>query len=184
VLEAAERARLARVLPMGWNPAAIRSHKLAARTLPPRVSALRDRLLGNGLEAHCFDLSGVLPVAAAVLVDREEGPIPATAGYACALLPDDALAGALLEAAQSRLTDVHGAREDVSPPDRSAARILARACGLARGRRDARRMPSIGGGVADALRALGWARAAAVELAAPLHVIKVLVPGLGVSELL
>jgi ribosomal protein S12 methylthiotransferase accessory factor len=184
LLEVAERARLVRALPLGWNPAAIRSRKLAARTLPPRVSALRDRLLGHGLEAHCFDLSGALPVAAAVLVDREEGPIPATAGYACALRPDDALTRALLEAAQSRLTDVHGAREDVSPADRPAARLLARACALARGRRNAGRMPSVQGGVAGALRALGWRRAAAVELAAPLHVIKVLVPGLGVSELL
>jgi ribosomal protein S12 methylthiotransferase accessory factor len=184
LLEAAERDRLARALPLGWNRAAIRSRKLAARTLPERVSALRDRLLWNGLEAHCFDLSGALPVAAAILVDREEGPIPATAGYACALRPDDALAGAVLEAAQSRLTDVHGAREDVSPADRPAARLLARACALARGRRDAGRMPSVRGGVAGALRALGWRRAAAVELAAPLHVIKVLVPGLGLSELL
>jgi hypothetical protein len=39
-------------------------------------------------------------------------------------------------------------------------------------------------GVAGALRALGWPRAAAVELAAPLPVMKVLVPGLRVSELL
>jgi len=119
-----------------------------------------------------------------VLVDREEGPIPATAGYACALLPDDALLRALLEAAQSRLTDVHGAREDVSLADRPAARLLMRACAGARGIRDAAKMPSVRGGVAGALRALGWPRAAAVELAAPLPVIKVLVPGLRISELL
>ena len=184
ILEAAERDRLASALPLGWNPAAIRSRKLAERTLPPRTSALRERLLGEGLEAHCFDLSDALPVAAAVLIDREEGPIPATAGYACALRPDEALLGALLEAAQSRLTDVHGAREDVARPDRSAARLLARACASARGKRDASRMPSVRGGVTGALRALGWRRAAAVELAAPVKVFKVLVPGLRVSELL
>jgi len=184
VLEAAERDRLAHALPLGWNRAAIRSRKVAARTLPERASVLRERLLLHGLEAHCFDLSGALPAAAAVLVDREEGPIPATAGYACALSPDDALVGALLEAAQSRLTDVHGARDDVTPADRRAARLLVHACAGARGIRDAAKMPSIRGGVAAALRALGWERAAAVELAAPLPVIKVLVPGLRVSELL
>jgi ribosomal protein S12 methylthiotransferase accessory factor len=184
LLEVAERDRLARALPLGWNPAAIRSRKLAPRTLPERVFALRERMLGHGLEAHCFDLSDALPIAAAVLVDREEGPIPATAGYACALLPEDALLAALLEAAQSRLTDVHGAREDVAPADRPAARLLARTCAGARGSRDAARMPSVQHGIGGALRALGWPRAAAVDLAAPLHVIKVLVPGLQISELL
>src|SRR5205085_1191972 len=39
ILEAAERDRLASALPLGWNPAAIRSRKLAERTLPPRTSA-------------------------------------------------------------------------------------------------------------------------------------------------
>ena len=184
VLEAAERDRLATALPEGWNPAAIRTRKIAPGTLPARVSAICERLGRQRLEAHCFDLSDALPVAAAILIDLEEGPVPATAGYACAMRPDDALLGALLEAAQSRLTDVHGAREDVTRPDRGAARLLRRACARARGERDAARMPSARGGVEGALRALGWRRAAAVELAGPLPVFKVLVPGLRVSELL
>jgi len=184
ILEAAERDRLARALPFGWTPAVIRSRKVLEGTLPPRASALRESLFAARLEAHCFDLSDALPVAAAILIDREEGPIPVTAGYACALRPDDALVGALLEAAQSRLTDVHGAREDVVHPDRRAARLFAHACARARGRRDAARMPSVPGGLAGALRALGWQRAAAVELPAPVSVFKVLVPGLRVSELL
>ena len=101
VLEAAERDRLAIALPEGWNPAAIRTRKIAPGTLPARVSAICERLRQNGLEAHCFDLSDALPVAAAILIDLEEGPVPATAGYACAMRPDDALLGAVLEAAQS-----------------------------------------------------------------------------------
>jgi YcaO-like protein with predicted kinase domain len=184
VLEAAERDRLAVALPEGWNPAAIRTRKIAPGTLPARVLAICERLGAHGLEAHCFDLSGALPVAAAILIDLEEGPVPATAGYACAMRPGDALLAALLEAAQSRLTDVHGAREDVTRPDRTAARVLRHACARARGKRDAARMPAVRGGVEGALRALGWRRAAAVELAGPLPVFKVLVPGLRVSELL
>src|SRR3954465_12014510 len=147
VLAPVERDRLTVALPEGWNPAAIRTRKIAPGTLPARVSAICERLGQNGLEAHCFDLSDALPVAAAILIDLEEGPVPATAGYACALRPDDALLGALLEAAQSRLPDVHGAREDVTRPDRTAARALRRACASAEGNRDAARMPSARGGL-------------------------------------
>src|SRR5438270_1463879 len=124
VLEGAERDRLAAALPDGWTPATIRTRKIAEETLPARVSALCERLGRAGLEAHCFDLSDALPVAAVILIDREEGPVPATAGYACAMRSEDALLGALLEAAQSRLTDVHGAREDVTRSDRAGARAL------------------------------------------------------------
>ena len=80
-----------------------------------------------------------LPVAAAVLVDQQEGPVPLTAGYACALGRDEALLRALLEAAQSRLTDIHGAREDVvrGGPQRRAG--LATVCASARPKRQRRR---------------------------------------------
>jgi ribosomal protein S12 methylthiotransferase accessory factor len=177
LLEACERDQLERALPRGWTEREIRRRKVAVRS--PLWTQLRDA----GLEAHVFDLSGALPLAGAILVDLEEGPLPVTAGYACALRFDDAVQGALLESAQSRLTDVHGAREDVAAQDRGAMRGLRRACQRARPRA-APRQPARGG-VLQRMRAAGFTRAAVVELArAPLHVVKVVVPGMRVSELL
>jgi len=122
------RAGSARARPSaGWTPAAIAQRKLDVSGLP-----LWRRLRDAKLEAHVFDLSGLLPVAGAILVDLEDGPVPLTAGYACGLRPLDAVRGAILEAAQSRLTDVHGAREDVEPSDASSNRALRAACERAR----------------------------------------------------
>ncbi|RKH90738.1 fatty acid-binding protein, partial [Corallococcus praedator] len=138
------------------------------------------------------------PVAAAVLVDAEEGPVPLTAGYACALERDEALLKALLEAAQSRLTDIHGAREDVAAADRDAALGFAQALSEVRPRHraedivdlDTRRTRTVTARVRTVLESLeraGFAQVAAMALDAPLsglHVWKVVVPGMRVSELL
>jgi ribosomal protein S12 methylthiotransferase accessory factor len=169
VLEACERDRLARALPHGWTPRAIASRKLEI-SMHPLWRQLRDARL----EAHVFDLSSKrLPVAGAILIDLDEGPVPVTAGYCCALTPARAVAGALLEAAQSRLTEVHGAREDVTHA--AAPRGLRLACERARPVRTLRDMPS----------ARGLPRLTVVELARkPLHVVKVIAPGIRVSELL
>jgi ribosomal protein S12 methylthiotransferase accessory factor len=176
LLESIERDQLARALPRGWTAQAI-----ARRKLDVRGVSLWQRLRDAKLEAHVFDLSGVLPVAGVILVDLEEGPVPVTAGYACALRPADAVHGAMLEAAQSRVTDVHGAREDVTPADRPSMRALRRACERARPRRSLRSMPS----ARDVREGVRGRRVAVVELAQkPLHVIKVFAPGLQLSELL
>jgi ribosomal protein S12 methylthiotransferase accessory factor len=175
LLELIERDQLARALPQGWTPRAISRLKLdATRAL------LWRRLRDAGFEAHVFDLSGALPVAGAILVDLEEGSIPVTAGYACGLTPGEAVQGALLEAAQSRLTDVHGAREDVVPPDRAAMRSLRQACERANARRTLGDMPR-----ARDVRAALRGRVAVVELARePLHVVKVVAPAMKLSGLL
>jgi ribosomal protein S12 methylthiotransferase accessory factor len=176
LLESIERDQVARALPDGWTPRAIAARKLDASRLP-----LWRKLRDVGLEAHVFDLSGTLPVAAAILVDLEEGPVPVTAGYACALTAQDAVRRALLEASQSRLTDVHGAREDVVAADRAAMRSLRSACERAAPRRLVRQMPS----ARDARVALRGKRVAIVELSRePLYVVKVYAPDLRVSELL
>jgi ribosomal protein S12 methylthiotransferase accessory factor len=176
LLEAIERDQLSRALPRGWTPREIAERKLDVSALP-----LWRRLRDVSLEAHVFDLSGVLPVAGAILVDREEGPVPVTAGYACALTPADAVRGAILEAAQSRLTDVHGAREDVAPPDTASIRALRGACERVSPRRSLGAMPR----ARDARSALRGRRVAVVELARkPLYVVKVFAPELRVSELL
>jgi ribosomal protein S12 methylthiotransferase accessory factor len=193
LLEAAERDGLARALPRGWTRAALRRRKVDPASLPRRTAQLVAQFSAAGFAVHLFDLGPGpgwldLPLAGALLSDREEGPLPLTAGYACAERPDDALAAALLEAAQSRLTDVHGAREDVAALDRGAALGLAREAALAVATVDAKSLTS-----RDALPLLerfrrgGFSRAAAVELAPagfPLAIVKVLVPRMRLSELL
>jgi ribosomal protein S12 methylthiotransferase accessory factor len=141
-------------------------------------------------------------VAAAVIVDEEGGPVPVAAGYACRLSRDGALTAALLEAAQSRATEIHGAREDVAWGDRGAAAPLAGMLASARPRRPASALPDVRAtgraAVREILRRLvraGFDRGAVVDLAAPhlpaghrhgprVHVVKVIVPGLLLSELL
>jgi len=208
LLEATERDQLARLLPEGWTEEVLRSRLLRPEGLEksaPRTAALARMLGPRGFDVHLFDLSPSakvsgavgLPVGAALLVDRDQGPVPLAAGYACALTRDQALLGALLEAAQSRLTDIHGAREDVESGDVEASLALAAACAEVRPRRDVASMPepstalsSPEDAVREVLRRLaeaGFSRAAAVDLEAPLpglHVVRVVVPGLRVSELL
>ncbi|MCY1076173.1 YcaO-like family protein [Archangium lansingense] len=208
LLEATERDQLARLLPEGWSEEVLRSRMLRPLGLEqgaPRTAALARTLGERGFAVHLFDLTpgartpgaAGLPVGAALLVDREEGPVPLAAGYACGLGRDQALLGALLEAAQSRLTDIHGAREDVAATDREAALALTAACAGVRPRRDVESMPDVSEEVSspeEAVREVlvrlgkaGFPRAAAVELEAPLpglHVVRVVVPGLRVSELL
>ena len=173
---------------------------LTPRALTPRAStpraSTRRALNPRGRSAHGPSARGRarLPVAlaGALLLDTERGPIPVTAGYACALDAAAALRSALLEAAQSRLTDVHGAREDVAPADQGALRGLAEACAAAQGKLPAgslepRDRVSDVHQLLRALPACGVERLAAVRLTPegfPAAVLKVLAPGLSLSGLL
>src|SRR5262249_44055489 len=58
LLEACERDQLARALPQGWTTRALQTRKLDVSRLP-----LWQRLRDARLEAHLFDLSGLMPVA-------------------------------------------------------------------------------------------------------------------------
>ncbi|MBZ4408180.1 YcaO-like family protein [Myxococcus sp. XM-1-1-1] len=209
LLEATERDQLARVFPEGWTEEAVRGRLLRGAELArsaPRTAALAERLRERGFGVFLFDATPSartagavgLPVGAAVLVDLEEGPVPLTAGYACALERDVALLKALLEAAQSRLTDIHGAREDVGSTDREAARGFAEACAGVKARRRVTELPDLGAvaeedaevqvrRVLARLKRAGFTQVVSVELDAPvpgLHVRRVVVPGMRVSELL
>jgi len=204
LLEATERDQLARSLPRAWTPAALRERMLSPGQLAMsvrRTARLATELEARGFRVHLFDASAApgtdgavdLPVAGAFLVDPDEGPVPLAAGYACRLGWDDALHAALLEAAQSRLTDIHGAREDVSSESRAAGLALGRACARVKAQRTVAR-PSrtrvsgdVVASVLSRLKRAGFRRVAAVQLEAPvpeLHVVRVLVPGFRLSELL
>lgn len=196
LLEAVERDQLARALPQGWTAAAMARRAIDPATLSERLRRWTRRLETAGFAPFLFDLTpesalGV-PVAGALLLDRERGPVPITAGYACRLDGDEALLAALLEAAQSRLTDIHGARDDVEP---MAARDVERLAAVAqrlRPRRHARELPRPprGADLAWLLRRLvlgGHRRVAAFQLAPTelgWSVVKVIAPSLRLSELL
>lgn len=202
LLEAVERDRLARAFPDGLDPASLRRRLLAPASLAraaPRTAALVEALRSRRFDVHLLDAAPPedpvgLPIAAAILVDRDEGPVPVAAGYACRLGRDDALHAALLEAAQSRLTEIHGAREDVAETGRDAALPVAAACARIRPRRSAGALPQASARsaregvrlVLSRLRRAGFTRAAAAALPSPpgVHVVKVLVPGFLLSELL
>jgi ribosomal protein S12 methylthiotransferase accessory factor len=202
LLEAVERDRLARALPAGFTVREVARRLIDPRSLAaaaPRAARWAERIAARGVRVHLLDLGGRgrgdlrLPCAAAILAEAD-GPVPVAAGYACRLSRDAALLAALLEAAQTRLTEIHGAREDVAHGDRTAAAPLAAWCARARPTRRAAAMPDVrarspGAGVRAVLARLaraGITGAAAVRLPVPpgVHVVKVLVPGLAVSELL
>jgi len=214
LLEAAERDGLARALPDGWTGRALKQRKIDPRTLveaAPKTASLVETLKGNGLTAHLFDLRPSVKVnpnsksegqfkqtwmdglvlAGALLIDDEEGPVPLAAGYACAAGRDTALLGALLEAAQSRLTDVHGAREDIAPADPVAMQELARAATRGNAKVNANELPEEktldSKQLTARFAAAGFPKIAALELAPPdclARIIKVVAPGLLLSELL
>jgi len=172
VLELHERHAVARALPDGWTEAVARRRLVAPSPLA--------RALGRrGFSAFLFDLSvGALPVAGALLFDLEEGPVPLTAGYACRPRFAAAAEAALLEAAQSRLTEIHGAREDVLLGDREAGRPLRASLAGARARR--RSPPTFRGALADAV----GAAVTVVTLSTRPWVVKAASPRLLRTELL
>jgi ribosomal protein S12 methylthiotransferase accessory factor len=213
-LEAVERDRVARALPEGFTEGEVGRRMLDRARLAaaaPRAAALAERIEARGFRVFFLDLTEPtptpaatatrtrnrlllgLPTAAALILDVEGGPVPLAAGYATRLSRDGALRAALLEAAQSRATEIHGAREDVLGADRHAAAALRGLLERARARRDPRRVPDLRSGseaaalrlVVGRLRSAGL-RACAVDLDAPAGaaVVKVIVPGLLVSELL
>ncbi len=205
LLEVIERDQLARALPHGFTLREVRrrlvAHASLSRGAPRTAARVRD-LEARGFRVHLLDLAPrlgsdhaldlALPCAAAILVDRAGSPVPLTAGYACRLDADAAFLAALLEAAQSRLTEIHGAREDVFH-GRDDAAPLAAWCAATRPARAASALPRLrarsasaaAGAIAGRLGRAGL-RAAAVDLPAPpgIHVVKVLVPDLLLSELL
>ncbi|EHS52395.1 YcaO-domain protein [Rhizobium sp. PDO1-076] len=89
--------------------------------LCPALDQLVARVEAAGLSARFFDLtsSNGIPVIMASLprsVAGQEGPgMRVVAGVACRLDRGEAAIAALLEAVQSRLTDISGARDDLTP---------------------------------------------------------------------
>ena len=121
--------------------------------------------LGRAAVAVRFaDCTGEIPLpVVAAFVEWPDAASGATAtrwcaGFACRSDPLDAALAALLEAVQSRLTNIAGARDDIAPRDyRSASRPRFSECGDAPsiGTLAARHPGSGGGLMADIRHALG-----------------------------
>lgn len=210
VFEAIERDQLARSLPEGWTPERMRRAVIKPELLnelEPRLDVWVRDLWERGFRLHLFDLTpkgraalGV-PIAGAILVEVD-GMIPVTSGYAAGPRMRDALWSAFHEAAQSRLTDIHGAREDILPPDLDRdAQLIAWTATLPLSKRgEAQPQPRFRDGRArgslpkgakkvSALSALRSRRieAAWVDLSLPdtgRSVVKVIVPSFKQTELL
>ena len=202
LLEAVERDQLAHALPDGWTEAEVARRRLAPAEVEQsalQCARLAAALRARGLEAQLFDLTPRtgrigLPLAGALILDAPGSAVPVAAGYACRLDMGAALLAALLEACQTRLTDIHGAREDVQGmPDADVER-LRKACARRPGRGSDRR--SAGGRglrarsvgqVVELLRRAGHDRILALDLAPErlsVRVAKVAVPTLRLSGLL
>jgi YcaO-like protein with predicted kinase domain len=138
-----------------------------------------------------------LPVFVARIVDRDRDPgraVYVSAGQGCHRSRAIALARALTEAAQSRLTVISGAREDIAPAlyEQRAAQQAAMLAEIDQPGGRARSFTAAPDGFSErfdedlaavlaALRAAGLGQAMAVDLTRPelgLPVVRVIVPGL------
>ncbi len=92
--------------------------QLRVPTGDPRVDVLAARVVAAGLRLRVMDLSATQPwlppVILASIVEERSDPPMAHAGLGCSLSPAHAVIRAITEAAQSRLTDIQGAREDAA----------------------------------------------------------------------
>ncbi len=87
----------------------------------PWFHALAEHLAGIGITIAVYVIEGAgrLPVVMCRLDDP--GYAPSFLGAACRADPDDALFRAFAEAAQSRLTIISGARDDITPEESTQA---------------------------------------------------------------
>jgi len=185
LLEVLERDRLASALPGGWTPAMARRRMV--RAPPGALERMARAFPERGLELFLFDLTarGGPPLGGALLFGARGGPVPLSAGYACRARASEALLAAAQEAAQSRLTDIHGAREDVdlAPASVRDMEALRRACRAVRPRPFRDR--AVAGNALD-LAARCGGEVVAVDLGTwgGLRVVKVVAPSLRTSRLL
>jgi ribosomal protein S12 methylthiotransferase accessory factor len=183
----------------------VTSRPIDKRTLPAPLREAAERLYDRGFDIAIRWIPNDFGVACvrALMWERESlDPLSASEGSGCHLDPNVAATRALTEAAQSRLTLIHGARDDLL--DRyarvrrwSGARKRAFSARVIEAMRqgdtpfDFSRAPNPAAGcrslddvlsaIRDGLRRAGIRRVLRVSLSDPgdlVHVVRVLVPGL------
>lgn len=179
LLELFEREALCRLFPDGWTPDHL---SRSLRFDHPLLAALEAR----GVRVHCIDATPdgwPVSVVAVLLVDSDTRAPPLAAGYACRTNGEDAAEAAFFEACQSRLTEIHGAREDVT---QSRLEIPDWLLERHRVRRTPTQLPKWRGTLRSLLGAMELV-AASVDLTpkgCPISVARVFVPGFRISDLL
>lgn len=184
------------------GPGRRRQTRLALETVDdPACRELLARFDRAGIAVGVWDASSELgmPVFVAEIVDRDPNPcrvLYASRGQGCHRTRAIALARALTEAAQSRLTAISGARDDLDRTAyeglRAPGRIAAVRAELAQIEGPLRPLAAVADGFSEhldedlaavlaALRAAGLGQAVVVDLTRPeleLPVVRVVVPGL------
>jgi ribosomal protein S12 methylthiotransferase accessory factor len=162
--------------------------------------AMRSRILGAGLWLSVYHLPAVIPVPVflAEIIEAGAGGVlrHIAVGSACDVTAEGALIGAVLEAAQSRLTAISGARDDIfyseTPPaagDKLGVALpqpphIRSLSWDSLGQWAAPTAEANATAIAESLGEAGYPDAVVVDLASPgadVSVIKALVPGLGSS---
>lgn len=161
------------------------------------VGAMLSRCNNAGLNVKIWDTAGDVQVPSfiACIVDATDQATPPGFGAGCHPAREIAMSRAVSEAAQSRLTRISGARDDLAPKyyggnERVRARYLLDA-GEAVGSEGARQpeeSPDIAGDhldddlwrVIEAVKSAGWPQVLALSLAEDprYSVVKVIVPGM------
>lgn len=185
LLEAVERHALASVPARRREVRRLRT----GRPTDPALGFLLDRLAGRGLEPRVWRLPTIagIEIVKARLPSAQSWARPVV-GAAASLAVEDAACRALLECVQSRVTRLAGARDDLTPADyapdagRAFADVRDAVERVADWPQSAPR-PSRDelAEIVDRLDAAGFSRVFVVDLpmsASPLHVVKVVVPGL------
>jgi len=195
--EVVERDAVSRLSRGGLSLPSGQSRVVDLDSLPPgAVADLRDRIRRAGATLVVIHAETIAPLHAfwAVLVDPAS-PFPCTSvnmGHGCHLSPEVAAIRAVTEAAQSRLTFIHGSREDLSwsayQPNAAHDRLRDFFLRQVPDLRWSALTDSASGDlsrdldtVLDALRRAGHTRVLRVDLTQPqfgIPVVKVAVPGL------
>jgi ribosomal protein S12 methylthiotransferase accessory factor len=172
--------------------------RIDLETVPfPWFQRLRGRLSVMGVRLAAYRAKAVIstPVFVCELIETEAVVLGrgAVYGSACRFGAEDALRDALLEAIQSRLTEIVGARDDIALPIPPAVEPAPFGFGLPppigmdllRWDDIAEDGPTVGSSAADlalGLQARGYGPAAMVDLSRPdekIVVVKAIAPGLG-----
>ena len=183
------------------SPEAQEEARIAPATVAdPVCRSLLERFADAGVDVGLWDITSDigLPAFLCRIATREDAPqhsIRPAMGMGCHAAPEIALSRALTEAAQSRLTFIAGARDDMPRSEYERhldpaqhARWKALIAG-GTGRRDFAAVPGLAGRTIeedlaaqlDRLRAAGIEEAVAVDLTKPefgIPVVRVVIPGL------
>ncbi|HEX9822599.1 MAG TPA: YcaO-like family protein [Methylomirabilota bacterium] len=175
------------------GPAARRAREIAPETIDSALlRGLLDRFEGAGIHARMWDMTSGVGIPAYHCTLGDPGALSGLAlyyGAGCHLSKEIALARALTEAAQSRLTFISGSRDDVFPSWYEPATDVTRRRRARPGRLDfgtRRSCPAstFAGDLDHVLRLLGepgFRRVVAVEHTRPefgIPVVKVVIPGM------